>query len=565
MSATFTRYLLTCCLALAVALGLPAQDLEATYNNTRSRLKDQPVRITGGLTLGGQFATTSGGLQRYDNFDWGLQARMNFDVLGWSVPFSAFISDRNRLYNLPSYQFVGLSPSYRWAQIHLGDRGMNFNQYTFSNQQFRGAGVELTPGKWRVAGFRGRLNRLQLSDLSARQSIAGSYRRMGQAASVGYNGETFSLTATMFHAEDQVPDTMTLGVVNRLAPARNTVGSLEGDVRIAKNIQLNATVASSWLTDDVQAIGVPDSIYRARFGGNASSSRETAIRSNLTYSRPKTNWTLGYERLSPNYRSLGTLYLTPDRENITAGATTVFFDGKATLAVNGGVQRNNLADDRKSSQRRIITQIAATARPAERLFVNLSLSNFNQTSRVRSFLDPTTNTDSIFLAQVNRSAALGLNWQRDKKAGPGGFNLNFSIQDAQSIQDEQLTDFTSTLYNTYLGYTGRIKGPAIDFQTQFLLAINDAVQTNRTYGPSIALSRTLANDKLSLGLTGSYSWVDFDTDALDGRILLSRLVATWQVFEKGSLQGHLQYSRRRSGERDPFNETLAALQYNWNF
>lgn len=566
MSSGLLRLLVLFGLLAVGSFSAYAQDLEEKYNTGRERLKKDPVKVNGGFTLGGQFATSSGGLQRYDDFDWGLQARLNFDVLGWSVPFSAFISDRNRLYNLPSYQFVGISPSYRWARLHLGDRSMNFNPYTFSNQQFRGIGAELTPGNWRIALMYGRLNRLQLSDFAARQSIAGRYRRIGYAAEVGYQTEDFGLKGIVFRAEDQVPDTMVLGDASRLAPADNLVASLEGNVRIAKNLRVQGTVASSWLTDDVQAIGVPDSIYRARFGGNSSSSRETAVRTNLTYSRPKSNWTLGYERLSPNYRSLGTLYLTPDRENVTVGTTTAFAKGKVTVAINGGLQRNNLAGDRKDVQRRVVSQVTVNARATEQLNFNVNVSNFNYTSRVRSFLDPTSNTDSIFLAQVNRSGRLGMTWRRAKEKGPGVFNLNFSVQNAQSIQDERITNRMNTLYNTYLGYSGRVAGPNIDFQAQALIAFNEAdALSNRTYGPSLALRKNFQDGLLNLSFTSSYSWVDYDNDTLDGKILLGRLIAGFKVTEKSALQAQLQYSRRQSGERTPFNETLIALQYNWNF
>ena len=554
-------------IALLCAFTIGAQDLEETVATTQARLREDPVKVSGGLTLGGQYVSSGGGPQRYDNVDWGLQARVNFDVLGWSVPFSAFISDRNRLYNLPSYQFVGLSPSYRWVRLHLGDRSMDFNPYTFSNQNFRGAGAELTPGNWRISGFYGRLNRLQLSDFDARQSIGGSYRRMGAAAAVGYENDRFLLKFTAFRARDEVPDTLFTLAPSRQAPAKNVVGSFEGGVRVAKRLRLQTTVASSWLTDDVRAVAAPDSVAGGPpFGGNATSSRETAVRARLNYTRDRATYNLTYERLSPNYRSLGTLYLTPDRENVTVGTMTALAKGKVTVSLNGGLQRNNLADDRQRGQRRFIAQVAVNARATERLNLNLNLSSFNYTSRVRSFLDPTSNTDSLFLAQINRSGTLGLTWRRDPEAGPGAFNLHFTVQDAQSIQDEEITTYASRLYNTYIGYGGRLAGPGVDFQVQGLLAVNDAAErANRTYGPSLVLRRSIREGLLTLALTGSYSWVDYAGDDQDGRIFLSRLSGGYRLGESGALQANLQYSHRRSGEATPLDETLVSLQYAWNF
>ncbi|MEO0735019.1 MAG: hypothetical protein AAFZ52_19430, partial [Bacteroidota bacterium] len=174
---------------LGVHGALFAQDLEATYSQAKNRLQDRAVKISGGLGFGAQMANISNIPARFDDLDWSLRAQLNVDLLGVNLPFSAFISDRNRLYNLPSYQFVGVSPRYKWATLHAGDRSLNFNPYTFSNQQFRGIGTELTPGKWRVAGMYGRLNRLQLGDFNARQDLEVSYRRMGWAGEVGYQNE----------------------------------------------------------------------------------------------------------------------------------------------------------------------------------------------------------------------------------------------------------------------------------------------------------------------------------------------------------------------------------------
>ena len=541
-----------------------AQDVEQTVNNFQSRLKDRPVRIGGGLNVGYQYSDISGGPARFDGSDWNLAAQLNLDVLGVQAPFSAYISDRNRLYNLPSYQFVGLSPRYKWATVHAGDRSMNFNEFTFSNQNFRGIGTELTPGKWRFAGMYGRLNRLQLGDFDARQELDISYRRMGYAGEAGYQGERFAVKAIVFGAEDQLPDGMDMEQIRGLAPARNIVGSLEGNVSITDRLTLQSTFAHSWITDNSRAVGIPDSIISNFLNPNAATSRETALRTNLNYTRDRANYTVGYERISPNFRSLGTLYITPDRENITLGSAFQFLENKLTVAVNTGIQRNNLADNRANVQRRWIGQIAATGRVGERLSANLNLSNFRNTSRLRTFFDPATSTDSLFIAQVNRSARLGVRWARPKDKAPGSWNLNFSVQEAQAIQDEMLTTFASTNYNTYLGYSGRTRS-GFSYQVQTLFGITNASGLdNRIISPSLALAKNFNEDALQLGFTSSYSFVDYDGQA-PGGVLLGRVTAGIKALENGLLTLRTQVTRRTLGDNDPLSEIIAAANYTWNF
>ena len=548
----------------AAASPLAAQDLEQAAGTFRSRLKDRPVRITGALNAGYQYADITGAPARFDGSDWNVAAQLNLDILGIQAPFSAYISDRNRLYNLPSYQFIGFSPSYKWATVHAGDRSMNFNEFTFSNQNFRGVGTELTPGRWRIAGMYGRLNRLQLGDFNARQDLQISYRRMGYAGEVGYEGDKFSVKGILFGANDELPDDVEMSAIRGLAPARNVVASLEGRVQILERLTLQSTFAHSWITDNSRAVGIPDSIISGLFNPNAATSRETALRTNLNYGRERANYTLGYERISPNYRSLGTLYITPDRENVTLGSAFQFLENKVTLALNGGLQRNNLADNRANVQRRFIGQVAATARIGERVSTNLNLSNFRNTSRLRTFFDPRTSTDSLFIAQVNRSARVGVRMTRPKEKAPGTWSLDFSVQDAQAIQDEMLTTFASTNYNTYLGYAGRLRS-GLTYQVQTLYGLTRAEGLdNRIISPSLALGKEFNDGKLSLGLNSAYSFVNYENRD-PGRVLVGRLTAGWRVFEQGTLTARTQYTRRTLGDTDPLSEIIAAVNYAWNF
>ncbi|MEM9930477.1 MAG: hypothetical protein AAF840_11705 [Bacteroidota bacterium] len=540
-----------------------AQDVEQTLNTVKTRIKD-PVKVSGGLAFGLQFSDISGAPARFDGFDWNFRAQLTLDVLGVQAPFSAIISDRNRLYNLPSYQFLGFSPRYKWATLHAGDRSMNFNQYTFSNQLFRGVGLELTPGKWRFAGMRGRLNRLQLGDFNARQDLEISYRRMGWAAEAGYAEEVFDVKFILFGAEDQLAGVMDSLTLSGLAPARNLVGSVEAGVELLPNLTLRSTFAHSWITDNTLAAGVPDSMANSFINANASTSRETAFNSSLNFSLPKSNWQLTYERISPNYRSLGTLFITPDRENVTLGSAFTLGEGKATLSLSGGLQRTNLADKRTNTQRRIIAQVAGSVKLSDQLSASANLSNFLNTTRLRSFFDPLSSTDSIFLAQVNSSGRIGLRWQRPKDKPQGSWNLDLSVQDARSIQDDVLTDFSSRTYNLFFGYAAQAPGSRLTYRAQILLGMTDAGALDNTIiSPSIGLSRSFKDDKLVLGLTSSYSFVDYATRG-PGGVWLSRLTGGLPLLTNGRLQAYLQYTRRNLGEAS-FSEIIAALNYNWNF
>ncbi|MEO0733058.1 MAG: hypothetical protein AAFZ52_09495, partial [Bacteroidota bacterium] len=108
-------------------------------------LKEQSFSITGGLRLGANFYEASGIDPRRDAFQWNARASLTLGFVGLSAPFSFAFSDENQNFNLPSYTFAGISPTYKWITAHAGDRSLSFSHYTLDGITFRGGGLELNP------------------------------------------------------------------------------------------------------------------------------------------------------------------------------------------------------------------------------------------------------------------------------------------------------------------------------------------------------------------------------------------------------------------------------------
>ena len=153
-------------LFMCFAVDLKAQDVEQAVKRV-GKIGEERLNITGGIQLNNQLYSSTGIDARRDNWQWGIRANLNLSFLGMSAPFSVAFSDANTNYRLPSYTFVGLSPTYKWATLHLGDRSLAFSRYTMSGISFRGVGFTLEPGRWYASGFYGRLNRALSSDLDA--------------------------------------------------------------------------------------------------------------------------------------------------------------------------------------------------------------------------------------------------------------------------------------------------------------------------------------------------------------------------------------------------------------
>ena len=242
-----------------------AQDVESFWSGITTRLDEKDIlRTTGSLQLRAglsAFASTSGAQRRSAPFTYGATAALNFDLLGIQAPFTLAYANRNTTYNLPSYTFAGLSPSYKWITLHAGDRSMRFSPYSLNGVNFRGAGFELTPGRWTVAAMRGRLRTESIEFAGADQSgLLRALRRTGQGVQVGYGGEATRVAVSLFHSRDRVVDRAAdTATVERLNfPESNLVLTLGGRHAFSRQLSLEVEYARSALTRDTEAAALAD-------------------------------------------------------------------------------------------------------------------------------------------------------------------------------------------------------------------------------------------------------------------------------------------------------------------
>ena len=214
-------------------------------------LSNNDLQINGGLRLSNDFYFANGIDPRRDALQWRLLTNLSLHYRGIIAPFSMAFSDGNQEFNLPSYTFAGISPSYKWATLHLGDRSLNYSKYTLTGINFRGAGFELEPGNFYVSGMYGRLRRARAEDLNSLQSLDPVYRRMGYGMKVGFqnNGSEYSLI--VFSAEDD-ENSITQPIASTVTPAQNAVLSVIGKQKIIKNLSAEVEFAHSATNEDTR-------------------------------------------------------------------------------------------------------------------------------------------------------------------------------------------------------------------------------------------------------------------------------------------------------------------------
>lgn len=501
-------------LLLFATLNLTAQDVEQGYNSLRDRIKNDPIKVTGMFSGFGQYYNTTNNNQRALPFSGRLMAGVNFDILGVKAPFSMFMSSGGELFNykLPSYVFAGISPSYKWAKLHLGNRTMAFDKYTFSGQSFDGIGLELTPSKWTIKTFYGRLRRARIEDVNTIQRLEPIYKRLGAGVQAGFEDNGNKLLLSLFKGWDEPNSIPQPDSSFTVFPSENTIISLDGEKKIGKNLNLKVNYAISGLTENVNSPIAIQANFLQSYAGllntNVSSRWNDALNTELIYRIGKNSISAGYEKVDPGYRTLGSLYFNDDIENFTLGTRFNLLKNKINLNLKGGLQRNNLANDQKNQYNRFVGSAIALWRITKTLNLNLNYSSFNSTNIRHSLIDPFNPIPISELVLNNQNANAGLSYSfPTNERSSSIIQTNVSYAKGRSIINDTIQDNSQTDTYMIFGYYGLdLFGPALNTGITYSYTLNQLgylKASSNSFG--LILNKELIKEKLGLSVQSSFS------------------------------------------------------------
>ena len=549
-----------------------SQDIESIGSNLRNWKKSQ-LDVGGGINLNTTFYTSNSIDPRRDPFTWSVMANMNLGLMGINAPFSFIFSDGNQRFNLPSYTYTGISPKYKWATLHAGDRNMYFNRYTLSNLNFRGGGLELTPGKWTIKTMYGRLQKANAEDLNTRQSINPAYERRGWGVLAGYAGNDYSVTAALFKAFDKA-NSISSPINYDISPSDNMVFSLSGRKAFGKQFVLDADVARSAFNKDIRAGNEEDELtglkytYFGLFQPTASASFGNAYNIGLTYTQPLFSLRLGTEKIDRNFQSLGSLFFNNDLRHYTASFNTSLLKRKVTLGLRGGLELTNLEDNVKPKNDRVVAAIMLGYQASDRLMFNANYSNFDNTTKIRVNEDPGVFVDSLFLAQTTQSAGLSSSYRFGDKSNPSSLFFSYSHQNAKSIlNDVVIEDAKSSFDNFNLGFNKRIKAADLVFNASINYNISNlTISETKSFAPAISINKSFFERKLRSSLRSSYSLVSSDINP-SSQVLNIGWSNSMAILKNQRVVLQLNYVNRSGGNptSGEFNELYGSIRYAYQF
>lgn len=555
-----------------------AQDIESFWKTIKTRIEQKDwVKISGGINASSSVNFITGQDRRSDPFSFRLGASLNFDILGIQAPFSANLSSGNKVYKLPSYAFYGISPSYKWIKLHIGDRTMDFSPYTLSGHNFYGTGLELSPGKWRFSAMYGKLKRAVAEDLNHLQSLEPSFARIGWGLKAGYEGEGKLLQLILFQSKDDPLSIPEIKEQTNITPKENTVIGLTVRQNIGQLFNFSVDYGLSALTRNANSPILESSQkqFLRSLGGlfqpKTSSGFYHAVKSSLGLNLKIGQFSLSHERIDPGYKSLGTLYFNNDLENFSINAGMAFFKNKLNLNGSAGLQRNNINEQEKFANKRFIGTLNLSLQANERFNLNLSISNTSNTNRLKAVTLPNIFRDSIILVQTNSSANLNGSYNLSRvKEVQSSLTGMVSYQQANSIENDMVNHNQTTTY--YLATLSHVYGTQ-----KSGLTINSSVMVNYgkipdiellTYSPGISISKKVLKEKLNLSGSLVYSSV-LTNKSPTNQIMTMRLNGSIKLWENHNLNICLSYLNNKSktftNGYGAFQEINGSISYGWNF
>jgi len=532
------------------------------------------LKINGGLSANTVFY--SGSATGRKPFMWVLSGNVNLSFFNQiNLPFACNFNNLGNDYSYPTMpNRLSIHPTYKWATAHIGDVSMNFSPYTLSGHQFTGFGAELNPENFplKVAFMYGRLLKETEYD-SLNYSGVVAYKRMGYGVALKYEKERYLLGMTLFHAHDETeslrwkPDSL------QIYPKSNLAMSWNMTLKLVSNLTFNVEYGLSMLTRDRRLPALRHTWGAWLLDRNTSTVHYHAVKAGVNYQLKKNVIGLGYERVEPDYQTLGAYYFTNDLENYTVNYARPFWKDKITLALNVGMQHDNI-DHRKAEQTdRWVISANVNVTPNEKLNFSFSYSSFQSYTNIKSQFDYINavhqyeNLDTLDFTQLSQNIGLNMSYAfQSGEQQSQNLNISLNFQEAADKRGGIIPPGSaSQFYNLAASY-GLLFIPSSVQLTASLNVTYNTVSANKmlTYGPNLGVSAKFFEKKVSAGLSSSYN-VSSDNGKQAGSVFNVRGTAAWRFFKRHSANLSMVYQNREVPMKSGTSDFTTTLNYSYSF
>ncbi|CAA9305033.1 MAG: hypothetical protein AVDCRST_MAG56-5771 [uncultured Cytophagales bacterium] len=471
------------------------------------------IKTSGSVSLNTVGYTMHGTQARRDPFDWFVAGSLNLSLFGYAAPFSFSYSNTQRSYSQPFNQ-LSFAPQYKWVKTYVGYTSMNFSPYTLSGHVFLGGGVELTPGKWRLAAMCGRLQKpVSFNPADSAGDGHAAFRRMGYGLKAGYEDKGNLLEVSIFSAKDELHSIPYVLAQSGLTPKQNLALGLNGRKQIGRFF-LQAEYALSSMVNDTRsekrdsAAGGGSNLLKGLLPQTATDRYYDAINGSAGYQGSWYGLQVRYERIAPEYQTLGAYYFNNDLEHLTIAPSVRLIQNTLNLVGNVGIQHNNLDETRRATTKRWVGSLNAAYTPSEHWNLSVSHSNFSAYTNVRPQADPyfRDNLDTLDFYQVTHTSNATASYLFGKENHRQSLMLGGSYQKASDQAGYQGQSSLSDFYSANAAYSHTLSSLQATLATGVNYnSANSPGVSSTFWGPMVSLTRSFREKTLRSSVSSSYN------------------------------------------------------------
>lgn len=551
---------------------------KAASQNLENIGKEKPMSVTGGISANQILYAASGIENRRAPYNYFLSGNINVNLYGWSIPLSFNISNQKFAFRQP-FNNYSIHPSYKSVTMHAGYTAMTFSPYTVNGHTFLGGAVDVAPeGNWKISALAGRFLKATQFDSSAAQGIP-VFERLGYGFKTSFANAGSAVDFILFRATDGVSSILPIPDSLSIFPEQNLVVSIGALKTISERFVIRAELAASALTRDTRAqksendhpLAKVKILYQPRL----SSSYYKAFKGSFDYQQDLFTLGIAYERIDPQYKTLGAYYFNNDLENITVNLAASPLKGLMNITASGGTQRDNLDRSKISTMRRMVGAVNISYAPSQRLNLSASYSTFQSFTNIRSqFADinqltPFDNIDTLNFTQISGDASTSATYIFGKShERKQNITLNFNAQSTSDQQTKVDQKSGAQFYNLSASYALNITPQHLNVSLAINGVINESVgAASKTFGPTGAFTKSFMNKRLRTTLSCAYN-SSYRSNTHISTVTNTRLNASLTVNRKHnmSLMIALVNRNNRGGtSAKSFTEYTATLGYNYSF
>lgn len=546
-----------------------AQDVE-------KMLAAKPVAFSGSLNVTSIFYNAKGIPNRYLPFNYVITGSPVLSIYGFQVPVTFTIGKQQSNFTQPFNQF-GLSPTYKWVTLHAGYRNLFFSPYTLAGHTFLGGGVELNPGKIRLAAIYGQFNKATIGDTA--QSLLfsnASYKRTGMSARIGYGTENNFVDLIVLKAKDHagsLPVSKGFADSSGMAPAENTVAGYVLRFTFFKNrLSFESNGALSLYTHDVNAPRLEDSAFEkgveplnALTTARTSSELYGAIDAALRYKTRNFSLKLQYRHIDPGYQSMGAYFLNNDLENYTIAPAFMAWKRRIRFSGSLGIQHDDLSKQKRAKANKVIGSANLSADISARLSVDVNYSNYSINQRVKTIRF----ADSLKVVQSSTQLSFSPRYTITGTSLSHTLAFAANLSKARELNPAREDSLNSDIdtYNYLLSYqlnfipqqaTLSVSFNHTELKSSFLADGNDGV--------TLGLSKSWLKNKLNV--SASSGWLISKRNEEKGRIINGALQCRYNFINRHMLRVTVYYMDSRPNNPTPtypkYTETRAEIGYGFS-